>query len=748
MRVNLAARERWPAFAAELEERTGLPTGYRDSGALIVAADRDDAEALHRLHELQVVARARRRVAAAGALPPARARPVAAHRRRASWRTATARPTRARPRARWRRPPASSSSASRSSGSSTTRGRVTGVRTSAGADRVRRRGGGGRGVEPRARARRRGPAGAPGQGPDPRAARARRHERADRARSCARRAATSWRAATGAWCSARRWRSRASTRRSPPTASTDCWRPPGRCVPEVGELELVEAGAGLRPGTPDNAAIVGPGELDGLVWATGHWRNGVLLAPLTGEAVADLLAGGELPDELAPLAPDRFARRRCAREEGVRERRVPRAGRRRDGGDRGAELGVDRSGTAVAVDGEVIPRGEWADRSSCATARSSRCCTRCRAARRRRSRSPGARSHSRLILGTGGFRSLDDDGRGGARVGRRAGDRRDAPRRPDARAARSSTCSGEAGLEVLPNTAGCFTAREAVTTARLAREALEHRLGQARGDRRRPHAAARPGRAARGGRDARRRRLRRAALHERRPDPRPPPRGRRLRGGDAARLADRQRHGHQQPLQPAADRRGRRRAGDPRRRRRHRLRRRARDGGRLRRACCWPARSRARPTRSRWPRAMRKAVEAGYEARPAGRIPRRLYAQASSPEEGLGASSSPPGERRARARRPRRARRALASRLAGVRASRPAAPRTSPTRIPSRSSRCAAWTRSTRHAAALRARLPRPARRGHRSAALARRARVHPLARARHPPRRHRPRCCRPATAS
>jgi glycine oxidase len=79
-------------------------------------------------------------------------------------------------------------------------------------------------------------------------------------------------------------------------------------VPEVAELELVEAGAGLRPGTPDNAAIVGPGELDGLVWATGHWRNGVLMAPLTGDAVADLLAGGELPDELAALAPDRFAR--------------------------------------------------------------------------------------------------------------------------------------------------------------------------------------------------------------------------------------------------------------------------------------------------------------------------------------------------------------------------------------------------------------------------------------------------------
>jgi glycine oxidase len=78
-------------------------------------------------------------------------------------------------------------------------------------------------------------------------------------------------------------------------------------LPEVGELELVRARAGLRPGTPDNAPVVGPGELDGLIWATGHWRNGVLLAPLTGDAVAGLLAGEPLPEELAALAPDRFA---------------------------------------------------------------------------------------------------------------------------------------------------------------------------------------------------------------------------------------------------------------------------------------------------------------------------------------------------------------------------------------------------------------------------------------------------------
>ena len=53
LHINLLARERWAGFAAELEEVTGLPTGYRDSGALVVAADRDDAEALRRMHGFQ-----------------------------------------------------------------------------------------------------------------------------------------------------------------------------------------------------------------------------------------------------------------------------------------------------------------------------------------------------------------------------------------------------------------------------------------------------------------------------------------------------------------------------------------------------------------------------------------------------------------------------------------------------------------------------------------------------------------------
>lgn len=62
-----------------------------------------------------------------------------------------------------------------------------------------------------------------------------------------------------------------------------------RLLPDVAEMELVDALAGLRPGTPDNLPIVGPGAIDGLLLATGHFRNGVLLAPLTAERISSEL---------------------------------------------------------------------------------------------------------------------------------------------------------------------------------------------------------------------------------------------------------------------------------------------------------------------------------------------------------------------------------------------------------------------------------------------------------------------------
>jgi glycine oxidase len=84
-------------------------------------------------------------------------------------------------------------------------------------------------------------------------------------------------------------------------------------LPGVTELELLRASAGLRPATPDNEPIVGEGAVPGLVWATGHWRNGVLLAPLTADAVVALIADGELPPELERFTPRRFAAAEVAR---------------------------------------------------------------------------------------------------------------------------------------------------------------------------------------------------------------------------------------------------------------------------------------------------------------------------------------------------------------------------------------------------------------------------------------------------
>ncbi|MEU5008960.1 glycine oxidase ThiO [Streptomyces sp. NPDC021749] len=77
-------------------------------------------------------------------------------------------------------------------------------------------------------------------------------------------------------------------------------------VPGITELPLVESCAGLRPGSPDNAPLLGPTELPGLHLATGHFRNGVLLTPVTGDVMADLLTTGSLPDEARPFSPARF----------------------------------------------------------------------------------------------------------------------------------------------------------------------------------------------------------------------------------------------------------------------------------------------------------------------------------------------------------------------------------------------------------------------------------------------------------
>ena len=305
LRVNLLARARWPAFAAELEEVTGLPTGYRDSGALVVAADRDDAEALRRLHEFQGSLGLNSEwltPSACRALEPGLSPRIAGG-------IAAPQDGSADPRATVLALAAAAEKvalgieveAIEHDGSA-----VTGVRTNEGVvecdrvviaagpwsaslapggDRPPVRPVKGQIIELRTR----------GGMPQP-------FERVLRTPRCYLVSRGDGRVVLGATVEEQGFDT---------TVTADgvfrlleaAWE----VLPEVGDLELVRARAGLRPGTPDNAPIVGPdSDLEGLIWATGHWRNGVLLAPVTGDAVASLLAGEDLPAELAALSPARF----------------------------------------------------------------------------------------------------------------------------------------------------------------------------------------------------------------------------------------------------------------------------------------------------------------------------------------------------------------------------------------------------------------------------------------------------------
>ena len=82
----------------------------------------------------------------------------------------------------------------------------------------------------------------------------------------------------------------------------------GRTVmPMSAEYALTETSVGWRPGTPDNAPILGRCDVGGLVLATGHYRNGVLLTPITADVVSTLIMSGELDSIAAPFTLDRFA---------------------------------------------------------------------------------------------------------------------------------------------------------------------------------------------------------------------------------------------------------------------------------------------------------------------------------------------------------------------------------------------------------------------------------------------------------
>jgi glycine oxidase len=79
-----------------------------------------------------------------------------------------------------------------------------------------------------------------------------------------------------------------------------------RGVPTIEELPIAETWVGFRPGSRDDAPMLGPSGIDGLVVATGHHRNGILLTPVSALVVSEYIMSGRLPDMARPFDPQRF----------------------------------------------------------------------------------------------------------------------------------------------------------------------------------------------------------------------------------------------------------------------------------------------------------------------------------------------------------------------------------------------------------------------------------------------------------
>ena len=77
-------------------------------------------------------------------------------------------------------------------------------------------------------------------------------------------------------------------------------------LPELGQARILEAWAGLRPGTPDGLQILGRGEVEGYFLTTGHYRDGILMAPITAVVMTQLIRGEQPEFDLKGFAPERF----------------------------------------------------------------------------------------------------------------------------------------------------------------------------------------------------------------------------------------------------------------------------------------------------------------------------------------------------------------------------------------------------------------------------------------------------------
>jgi len=289
LRVNLAGRERWTAFAAELEELTGLSTGYRETGALVVAVDADDAGELRRLHEFQ-----RELGLEAEWLTPSRCRELEPGLSpRIAGGILAPQDALAEPRAVVRALAEAVGELALGLEVESVEhddGRVTGVRTSDGTirgDQVVLAGGAwSAALAPDSH----GPPVRPVKGQilelRARGATLEPFERVLRTPRCYLVGRGDGRVVLGATVEEQGFDTTVTAE-----AVLDLLESAREVLPDIGELELVRARAGLRPGTPDNVPLVGPGPEEGLVLATGHHRNGILHAPLAAELVARELNG-------------------------------------------------------------------------------------------------------------------------------------------------------------------------------------------------------------------------------------------------------------------------------------------------------------------------------------------------------------------------------------------------------------------------------------------------------------------------
>src|SRR3954452_9949145 len=287
LRLNLESAALWPAFAAELEDATGMPIGYRADGALVVAVDRDDAEELHRLHELQRSLGLESEwlvPSAARALEPGLAPRIAG---------------------------AIHAAGEAQVDHVAVVSALAQAAADAGAQLIR-------GSDARIAIEDGSAAGIDVAG---------ERIRADHVVL----AAGAW---SGELADVRvhpvkgqllhlRTRDAAVVPAHRIIRTPRCYivpRPDGRVVvgatseekgfdtsvdagavhqlleaawevlPDVWELEFVDVIAGLRPATPDNRPLIGPSDTEGLIYATGHYRNGILLAPHTADRVVEELA--------------------------------------------------------------------------------------------------------------------------------------------------------------------------------------------------------------------------------------------------------------------------------------------------------------------------------------------------------------------------------------------------------------------------------------------------------------------------